>query len=156
MLINQGVFTEREIHSRYNTKLEQYITSLEIEAGTFCDLVKTRILPAAIGYQQQLLGVVKEMNEVKDIISETGQSFEKEMLQQVASRIGELHSGCKAIREAVEKAEDIDDLPKKAKYFADNVVDLLADVRQAADDLEGMVPDDLWPLPKYSEMLFVM
>ena len=156
MLTDQKVFTEKELFSRYNTKLEQYITSLEIEAGTFCDLVETRVLPAAITYQQQLLSVVKDFKELKSFISETGLDYEKDLLERVSSHIANLYIGCQAVRNTVKKAEDVDDLPKKAKYFADHIVDLLANVRESADALETLVPDDLWSLPKYSEMLFVM
>ncbi|RPI02301.1 MAG: glutamine synthetase type III [Calditrichaeota bacterium] len=156
MLVDQGVFTEREIFSRYSTKLEQYITSLEIEAETFCDLAETRVLPAAITYQQQLLEVVKSMKELKSAISDTGFDYEKDLLEQVSSRIAALYSGLQSIRHTVEKAEEIDDLPRKAKFFADQVAELLLQIRQPVDELEKLVPDDLWPLPKYSEMLFVM
>ena len=156
MLMDLGVLSEREIQSRYNTKLEQYITSLEIEAGSFCDIVETRVLPAAISYQQQLLSVVKDLTALKDTIADGALDYEAKMLNQVSERISGLYKGCQAIKSAVEKAEAIDDLPKKAKYFADKVVDLLAEVRQPADDLESFIPDDLWPLPKYSEMLFIL
>ena len=156
MLMDLGVLSEREIQSRYNTKLEQYITSLEIEAGSFCDIVETRVLPAAISYQQQLLSVVKDLKALKGTISDGALDYEVSILEQVSTRISALHTGCQSIKNAVEKAEEIDDLPKKAKYFADEIVDLLADVRQPADELEGLIPDDLWPLPKYSEMLFIM
>ena len=156
MLMDQGVFTEREIQSRYNTKLERYVTSLEIEAETFCDIVDTRIVPAAISYQQQLLSIVKDAVALKVEIPENGITYEKEILSRVVAQISKLYTGCQSIHEAVEKAEAIDDLPKKAKFFSDKVVDLLAEVRQAADELEGLIPDDLWPLPKYSEMLFIM
>lgn len=156
MLIKQGVFTEREIFSRYNTKLEQYITSLEIEADTFCDLVNTRIIPAAINYQGQLLNVVSQMKSLKNFISDTGLDYEKDMLEQVNSCVARLYTGCQSIRNAVAKGRDIDELPKKAKYFSDTIVDLLAETRHPADELERLVPDELWPLPKYSEMLSVM
>lgn len=156
MLTAQKIFTEKELFSRHATKLEQYITSLEIEAGTFCDLVETRVLPAAIAYQQQLLNVVKEFKALKSFVSDTGLDYEKDLLERVSSHIANLYIGCQTVRNTVSKAEDMDDLPKKAKFFADHVVDLLASVRESADALEGVVPDDLWPLPKYSEMLFVM
>lgn len=157
LLKSQGIFkTDEEIQSRYNTKLEQYITALEIEAGTFCDLVGTHVLPASIGYQAQLLDVVKNMKELKSFISDTGLDYEKDLLEKVSSKIAALYTGCQKIANAIEKAEEIEDLSKKAKYFADTVVDLLAEVREAADELERLVPDELWPLPKYSEMLFVM
>ncbi|MBN1561991.1 glutamine synthetase III [candidate division KSB1 bacterium] len=156
MLIRQGVFTEHEIVSRYTAKLEQYVTSLEIEADTFCDLIGTRILPAAIVYQEQLLNVVLQMKAAKSLISDSGLDYEKALLEQVNTCIAGLLTGCAAIRHSVEKAEEIAELSSKAKYLGDTVVDLLAEVRQPVDELERLVPDELWPLPKYSEMLYVI
>ncbi len=156
MLMEQGVLSEREIQSRYNTKLEQYVTALEIEAGTFCDLVKTRILPAAISFQRQLLGVVKDVIALKGQIPENGVGYEKKILQELVEQISSLYSGCEDIHKILAEGDEIDDLPRKAKFFADNVVDLLNDVRKAVDALETLLPDDVWPLPKYSEMLFIM
>jgi glutamine synthetase len=152
LLKNQGIFsTDDEIQSRYNTKLEQYITALEIEADTFCDLVETRVIPAAISYQKELADTLKGLKEAG-----VSDGTLKELLESVSSKVTALHSGCKSIAEAIEKSEDIEDLSEKAKYFSDSVVDLLNDVREPADELERIVPDEIWPLPKYSEMLFVM
>ncbi|MBN1465470.1 glutamine synthetase III [candidate division KSB1 bacterium] len=156
MLIRQGVFTEHEIIARYNTKLEQYITSLQIEADTFCNLIETRVLPAAIDYQEQLLNVVSLMQAVQSSLADAALNHEKALLGQINSSIAELITGCGAIRHAVEKAEAIEALPEKAEQLSDTIVDLLAKVRGPADALECLVPDDLWPLPKYSEMLYVI
>ena len=157
LLKGQGIFASNaEIHSRYNTKLEQYITALEIEAGTFCDLIKTRVLPAAIVYQQQLIDAVRGMKDLGSFISDTGLDYEKDLLEKISEKIAALYTGCQKINSTVKKAEEITDLPEKAKYFSDAIVDLLNEARKPADELEQIIPDDLWPLPKYSEMLFVM
>jgi glutamine synthetase len=154
---SQGIFsTDEEIQSRYYTKLEQYVTALEIEAETFCDLIDTRVLPAAISYQTQLLKAIKGMKDLGSFISDTGLDYEKDLLEKVSSKIARLYTGCRKIANAVERTEEIEGLSEKAKYFSDTIVDLLAEVREPADELERIVPDDLWPLPKYSEMLFMM
>ncbi|OPZ66064.1 MAG: hypothetical protein BWY83_02960 [bacterium ADurb.Bin478] len=57
---------------------------------------------------------------------------------------------------AVEKAEVIEDLSRRAKFIADHIIPLMTKVRKPADELENLVADDLWPLPKYSEMLFIL
>ena len=58
--------------------------------------------------------------------------------------------------ESVEKGLEISNLPAQAKYFADNVVDKMSSVRKSVDQIESITSDDLWPLPKYSEMLFIL
>jgi glutamine synthetase len=157
LLLSKGIFkTRAEIENRYFTKLEQYITALEIETQTFCDLINTRFIPAAIAYQNQLLSAVKGLTEMKDIIPANSLKEELELLQSVNEKISSLKNGSKEIISKTKEAEEINDLPKKAKFFADNITKLLDEVRIPADELEKLVPDDLWPLPKYSEMLFVL
>lgn len=153
LLVRRGAFKPNEIEGRYNTKLEQYITTLEIEAETFCDLIKTRIIPAALTYQEQLIKVISGM---KNILSKDSAKTETALLKEVSSLVSDLSKGCKKIDDTLHKLEGIDDLPKQAKFASDKLVDLLANVREAADTLETIVPDNLWPLPKYSEMLFLM
>jgi glutamine synthetase len=156
LLTSQNVFNQAEIESRYNTKLEQYITALEIEADTFCDLVDTRVLPAAITYQGQLAKTLKDLKDLGDVVPAASIKVESEILKNVSTNISELVAGCNDLKDKVEKSEDIEDLAEKSKYFADNVAELLLSVREYSDALEEIVSDDLWPLPKYSEMLFIM
>lgn len=156
MLVRQKVLDKNEIFGRYNTKLEQYLTTLEIEVETLCDLVNTRILPAAVCYQKQILDVVKGLQDLGDVIPKESIQPEIEILKIVSARIAELKNGCCDLKAKVKESEKIEALPKKAKYFSDNIVDLLEQLRKPADELETILPDELWPLPKYSEMLFIM
>lgn len=156
LLISQKVFSKREIESRYNTKLEQYITTLEIEVDAFCDLADTRVVPAAIAYQGSLAETIKKLKDLGDNISPAAVATETELLKRISENIAQLVAGCREIRDRVAEAEDIEDLSQKAKFMADNVSDLLQTARVPADELETLVSDDLWPLPKYSEMLFIM
>lgn len=156
MLIRQEVFRDVEIDGRYNTKVEQYITALEIEAETFCDLIRTRILPAALSYQKNLTDAVKGLKELNDVVSKPVIESESELLKYVSSRIGELLANVGKVEATVAESKKIGDESPKAKYLADHLVDLLAEARIPADELEMVVPDASWPLPKYSEMLFIM
>lgn len=156
LLIRQGVFNENEIEGRYNTKIEQYITALEIEADTFINLINTAVLPAAILYQSQLLLIIKDMKELDNVVPEGAQKAETDLLKSVSVKISELAVGLDEIKKILSESGKIHDEPKKAKFIADKLVDALNEVRVPADELEGIIPDDLWPLPKYSEMLFIM
>ncbi|MBC8180502.1 glutamine synthetase III [candidate division KSB1 bacterium] len=157
LLLSKGIFkTRAEIENRYHTKLEQYITALEIEVQTFCDLIDTRIIPAAIAYQNQLLSAVKGLMEIKDLVPAEALKEESKLLHSVIEKIISLKKGNKEIVLKSKEAEEIEDLSIKAKFFSDNITKLLNEVRTPADELEKLVPDVLWPLPKYSEMLFVL
>ena len=93
---------------------------------------------------------------MKDLISAEALKEESELLQAVSEKINSLKKGCKEIASKSKQAEEIENLPTKAKFFADKITKLLEEVRIPADELEKLVPDILWPLPKYSEMLFVL
>jgi glutamine synthetase len=93
---------------------------------------------------------------MEDIISVDSYKSEVRLLQVVTSNIEALDGQLSELAEKIEKAEKLDSLPKKAKYFSDHIAPALEDARRPADVLENMLPDSDWPLPKYSEMLFIM
>jgi glutamine synthetase len=138
MFSNYGVLSERELESRYEVFLEQYITTLNIEAETAASIARTQILPAA----------VRHLNEVRA----TGiAGLEKEVAPIVEELLGSIQALEKVNREHPEDGE----LLAHAEYMRDTVIPAMADVRAVADGLERIVADDLWPLPKYAEMLFI-
>ncbi|MCK5740122.1 glutamine synthetase type III, partial [bacterium] len=156
MLMRQGVFSKNEIIGRYNTKLEQYITTLEIEVSTFLDLMLVHVLPAAIRYQGELLNNVTQLRVLADVLPKGAETAELDILKAVTTGINDLKSFCDTLVAKNQEAEEIEDLAKKASFFADNIVDLLENGRKPAEKLEMFVPDSMWTLPKYSEMLFIM
>lgn len=153
MLIGQGVYTREELESRYITKLEQYIMALQIEAETVCDMAQTRILPAASAHQSHLVDILQRFG---DLVPDVKPESQTDLLRDITQEIEAMHHGCKRLRNMLEKGAQIEDLPERAKFFSDHIVDLIEDSRKPVDRLEALVPDDLWPLPKYSEMLFIM
>lgn len=156
VLIRHGIYNKNELEGRYNTKLEQYITNMEIEAETFCDLVRTRVIPAAIEYQTGLAISLKSLRDLGDTIDGSVITNQSKLLDKVSSGLKSLFEGIHQIESILEEAEGIEDESKKAKLFADKLFDMLNENRKPADELETLIPDDLWPLPKYSEMLFIM
>lgn len=155
MLERQKVFSKHELEARYNTKSEQYVLTLEIETETLCDMIDTMILPSAISYQERLINVLKGMQELKDLVG-GDISSEVEILKKLNAAIAELRKKRKELKEKLKEGASIENLQEQAKYFADNIVDLLREARKPADEIETIVPDELWLLPKYSEMLFIM
>ena len=130
------VLTRRELEARYEVWAEQYSTIANTEAETGQNIAKTMILPAAIRYLQILddadVDVVED--EVRGLTDELVASIRT--LEQANAPVD--HEGMEL-----------------AVYARDNQLTALADVREVADRMERVVPDDLWPLPKYSEILFV-
>jgi glutamine synthetase len=137
---NYGVLSQRELESRYEVFLEQYITKLNIEAETASSIAQTMLLPAAARHKAMLLGA-----ELPGLAGEVD---------------GQISSFVSAIR-ALDSANLDENHPHdgelldEAKYMLGTVIPAMDAVRAEADKLEKTVADDIWPLPKYSEILFI-
>jgi glutamine synthetase len=132
------VLSKRELESRYEVFLEQYVTKLNIEAETAASIAKTMLLPAAARHL-----VMLRQAELGDLAGELN-----EMITEFTYEI-------RSLEEANLGDNQPDELLKHAQYMRDKVVPSMEDVREVADRLEKVVADDLWPLPKYSEILFI-
>jgi glutamine synthetase len=134
-----GVLSKRELESREEVFLEQYSVKLNIEAETAASIARTQILPSTVRY----------LNELR-------MAGLDELIEEIEPVVKELHFAVRALEDANLKDNQDDSSPIKwANYMRDRVVPAMEDVREVADRLEGLIPDDLWPLPKYSEMLFI-
>jgi glutamine synthetase len=137
-----GVLSERELESRYEVLLEQYVTTLNIEGETAASIARTMLLPAAIRWFATL-------DEADD--SKGAQRLKDELgglLDEFVETVFALEA---ANREHPQDAEVLDE----AKYVQNTVMPAMQAAREVADRLERIVPDELWPLPKYSEILFI-
>jgi glutamine synthetase len=136
---NYGVLSQRELESRYEVMLEQYVMTLNIEAETASSMAKTMLLPAAARYKTLLLSA-----ELGDLAGHTDA-----LISQLVTKI-------KALETAnLSENQPKGDIQKAAEYTRDTVIPAMNAVREVGDKLEAVVADDLWPLPKYSEILFV-
>jgi glutamine synthetase len=156
MLTRQKVYSKSEIESRYNIKVEQYITTLEIEAETFMNMIDTQVLPAALEFKARLLETIRLVDKLDDIVGKDGSSTEVALFKKVTKLVNELTMENTRLAKLLHEAEKESNISKKAKFFSDKITEALDAVREPADALEEMLPDDKWPLPKYSEMLFIM
>ncbi|MCB0880759.1 MAG: glutamine synthetase III [Thermoleophilia bacterium] len=133
---NYGVLSARELEARFEIAQEQYIAFLNIEAETAADIARTMLLPAALRYLDLIdeSGIDALTDQVKPIVED----FVKAIVK--LADVNEVHP--ETVKEEV-------------PYMRDTVLPAVAEVRTLADRLERIVADDLWPLPKYSEMLFI-
>ena len=136
---NYGVLSERELESRYEVSLEQYVTKINIESETASTIARTMLLPAAVRY----LALLRESG-VSSLATET-----QEMVNEFIDAINALEDV------NLDENHPDGDLLEEAKYMRDTVLSAMGAVRTNADKLEKVVADDLWPLPKYSEILFI-
>jgi glutamine synthetase len=150
LLTKLGIFTEEEIDSRYHVRLERYVKDMLIELNTLREMVDTMVLPAALEY---VGGLATSAAQAKAAALPVIPQLEP------ATRIGkliqELQSARVTLGKVIEKAEGMhDELEKQAELLTHDGADTIASVRQLCDALELGVNDELWPLPKYREMLF--
>jgi glutamine synthetase len=136
------VLSERELESRYEVFVEQYTAKLNIEAETTFTMAKTMLLPAAIRYLGEL-GVAGSSKGIEALRSEVAA-----LVDAFVERIG-------ALERANTNHPATEDVLDAARYVQHKVVPAMSSVREVADKLERCVPDSLWPLPKYSEILFI-
>jgi glutamine synthetase len=145
-----GVFTEREVHSRYEILLENYKKTINIESMLTIQMANRQILPAALRYQSEVAQAIANLKAAGATVPKT----ETELLNEISSTIEELQSQTAALTKAAETHVSGDTLAH-AKHAHDVVIPAMSAVRAAGDKLESLVPDDLWPLPTYQEMLFI-
>jgi len=143
-----GVFNHREMHSRYEIALEQYILAIDVEANLTLEMGNTVILPAALRYQTELAANVAAL-KAADIEADTS------TLVEVSSAIASLRAGIATLRSEIEH-DDVDSTEKHAEHAQKGLLPAMGEVRSAADTLETLVADDLWPLATYQEMLFIL
>jgi glutamine synthetase len=144
------VLSNREFGSRHEVFWERYNKALNIEALATMDIAKNLIYPAVLRYQGEVAQVVAATRQVLD----QNQDGMESVLGMLAGGSQKLFEAIKALGEAHHAVERISSPEKRAFAYKDTVVSAMLAVRAVADELEGIVADDLWPLPKYREMLF--
>jgi len=143
------VLSRRELESREEILVDQYFKTINIEGETTADMVRTMLLPAAVRYLNDLLAALERADEVGIQLRGVHRTAEE-----VAALVDELRD---ALDELIRQNAELggDDVHSKAHHMRDHIVPAMAAVRAVVDRLEKVVPDDLWPLPTYRDMLFV-
>ena len=131
-----GVLSERELEARFEVSVENYSTKVNIEAETAASIARTMLLPAAVRHLNELLA-----------------SGRKGLIDEFAPLVGDFHKAIVVLEQA-NGDPGLEGL-ELALYLRDTVILAMTAVREVADKLERLVADDLWPLPKYSEVLFI-
>jgi glutamine synthetase len=143
------VLNDRELHARYDVAVEQYNKTVNIEAQLMVLMANRYVLPAAYRYQGQIAQSVSAVKAAGGSAKEAKKTLDK---------LVSLTESCKTTVDKLQSLlehEANGDAVKHAKYFRDKVIPTMVTLREIGDNLECIVPHDLWPLPTYREMLFV-
>ncbi len=147
-----GVMNKVELDAYYNVQLHGYVTKLDIEAKSLEELINTFVVPAAMRYQKELADNVASLRSI-DMVQ--GAKMQMELLRRVSADIEAIHIGLKKMNDAYEKAHSAGSIRAEAEIFCHEVKPEMEAIREAADDLEGVIDDQYWPLVKYRELLFI-
>ena len=137
-----------ELESRLDIYLEQYCKSINVETMLTIEISRTLIFPAAIRYQNELASTCANLKAV-------GYEFDTDTLDKMTTLVKSLQDSTNTLAAVAAKVDALECLHDKSKGYCFEVMPAMNEVRKYADELEGIVADDLWPLPTYQEMLFI-
>lgn len=149
-----NVFSKSELNARYNIWIDLYNKVIEIEAHTLAEMTGTMILPSAYEFQTGVGQGLLTLKELSDTVPAEVIDDRATMMKDLSSHILYVNKNLAELKEMMEKAEKLGE-EKRAGYFFDTVKPQLLHIRKHVDQLETMLPDELWLLPKYREMLFI-
>lgn len=146
-----GVLSAREIESRYEIIVEQYVSLMRIEALTAIDMIDKQIIPAVIDYSSFL---ADSINSVKAAAPSANVKAQESLLEDISGLLADLYSKSGNIKASMNNIEDIEDAYGKGYAYRYEVFIAMEAAREVADCLEGMVGKDFWPFPVYADILF--
>ncbi len=149
-----GVLAPNEVEARFEILNETYVKKLQIEARIIGDMCLNHVIPAAVKYQNIL---IENVNGIREIFGKGYLEFcgsEIETLKKISTYINNVSIHVEQLVEARKKANRIEDMAERAKVYSHEVKDMMDKVRDNADHLEMLIDDEMWPLPKYRELLF--
>lgn len=145
------VYSEAEMHSRYEILLENYCKVLNIEAGTMVGMVKKYFYPAVATYIRKLS---ESVIMLKQAAPSAVCSSEGELLEKLAAYEDSMYSKNNVLSGLIKQAEKIEDMQQKACFYKENVLPAMEDLRNDADKLELITAKKYWPIPTYGDLLY--
>jgi len=146
------VFTETEVHSRYEILMESYCKTLHIEALTMIDMVKGEIIPACLDYQSELIDLLrKKKTYAGDNIDCT---LEQHFLTSITKLSGCLLNKLTTLESEVLESTQERDILVQATFYRDKIFTAMSELRLIVDELETLVAKKHWPIPTYAELLY--
>ena len=154
MRCKMGIFSEIELEGRVEVMFEQYTMKIQIEARVLGDIALNHIVPTAVKYQNRLMENVLGLKEIYGEEFKTFAGNRIELIKEISDHVSEIKSGVTDMVEARKVANKISDQKEKCKAYSKTVAPYLDNIRYHIDKLELIVDDEIWPLPKYRELLF--
>lgn len=156
MFETTNVFKRNEIEARNEIKWETYTKKVQIEARIFGDMCMNHIIPVATRYQSTLIDNVHKVKEIfpAEIAAKLSDK-NIELIKNIAEHTGFITENINKLIDNRKVANRIDDVRQRAIAYHDTVAPMIEKIRYHVDKLELIVDDEMWPLPKYRELLFI-
>jgi glutamine synthetase len=152
---DMGVLTPREIHARQEIEYESYVYKIQIESRLMGDLALNHILPTVVEYQNKLLKNVQGMFDVLgEKQAKVACDAQLDIIMRTSLHLNKMKDACDKMLVDRKDANNIEDMENKARAYCDKVKIHFDEIRYHADKLEILIDDELWPLPKFREMLW--
>ena len=150
-LFNESnVFSLEELHAHHEVRLENYSLQMEIELHTLNEIALSHILPEAIKYQTQLAQNIQSLKALG--LDDNSYAAQMDWFKSVSNHIQNIHTFTTQLVKMNAAAQEEISSRQKAQKYCVQIKPMMDDLRQAIDELEQILPDDLWPLPKYREL----
>ena len=153
LFLKYGVFTEVEMHARYEIEMENYIKKIQIESRVIGDLAINHIMSTSLKYQTLLVDNVRGQKEIG--IDPQYFAPTVEIIKKISVYTSKINNLVEEMTEARKEANNVEDLVERARLYSTKVKDYFEEIRYCVDKLELIVDDDEWPLPKYRELLLI-
>ena len=152
---SMNVMSEVEVRARQEVELETYILQVQIEGRVLNELVYNHVIPAAIEYQNKLIQNVLGLKGIYGASHKKLTEAQSNIIEQITEHVVILKKKIDAMTEARKKGNQLSNSHKKAVAYAESIKPLFDEIRYHCDKLEQLVDDQLWPLTKYRELLFI-
>ena len=150
LFVEQGIFSEEEIRSRYEILMEEYTKTLHIEARTIADMASKEILPSIT---RQLHEWSETLALKKQVIADADCCYEQDMIKRASALQGAAAVSLMKLKEAIQKAETLP-LEEAAAFYRDVILHQMEELRNSCDELETITSPQYWPFPTYGKLLF--
>jgi glutamine synthetase len=150
LFTSHQVFTDSELHSRYEILMEGYCKTLHIEALTMVDMVKGGIIPASISYQNELSSLL----EKKKVCGGFDITLEEHSLGRIAGLSACLLRKLTVLENVLLESGEEREIIARARYYRDQVFTAISELRLVVDELETLVAKKYWPMPSYADLLY--
>ena len=151
MLTSHKIFSEAELHSRFEIMLENYTKTVNIEALTMVDMARKQILPAVEGYTAEL---AKSAAVKLKVTPELACKYEKSLIAKLSSLTDMIAERTEALDAAIISLKAIDSVPDEANFIRDEILPKMNELRIVVDEAETITAEKYWPLPSYGDLLF--